>query len=342
MVRSACLTNYVEVAQFYGLDPWRMLARAGLPQACLDDPDLRIPVDAANLLLEESARIACQEAWGLLMAKERRISNLGVIGLLSREAPTVRAAMQTAERYRHTHNESLLHRIEESAGIAIIHEDLMVSAGAPSRQATELVIGVLIRVLRLFLGADWKARRICFVHAAPADLSVHRSVLGQTPEFRCDFNGIVCTSNDLDTPVPSADPVMADYIRHKLDVDSLVQRTVSDEVREMTLALMPHKRCTADHVAALMGVSRSTLSRHLATEGQTFGALVQSVRTELAQRYVADHRRSLTDIAQLLGFAYSSAFSRWFKHNFGVSAEAQRLQSGALHRRTKQPRTKDA
>lgn len=335
-VRAACLTNYVEVAQSCGLDPWRRLALAGLPQACLENPDLRIPIDAVNRLLEDSARVASQECFGLLMAKERRISNLGAVGLLYREAPTVRAAMQIVERYRHTHNESLLHRIEEAAGIAIIHEDLMGAGQASFRQATELVIGVVIRMLRLFLGADWKARRICFTHEAPADLSIHRSVLGQTPEFNCEFNGIVCTSQDLDTAVPSADPVMADYIRHKLGVDSLVQRTVSDEVRQMTLTLMPRGRCTAEHVAALMGISRSTLSRQLVDEGQTFSALVQSARMELAQRYVAERRRSLTDIAQLLGFAHSSAFSRWYKQTFGICAAEQRSQVGdAAHRTTK-------
>jgi len=187
-------------------------------------------------------------------------------------------------------------------------------------------MAVVIRMLRLFLGADWKARRICFTHEAPLVLSIHRIVLGQTPEFSCEFNGIVCTSQDLDIALPSADPVMADYIRHKLGVDSLVQRSVSDEVRQMTLTLMPRGRCTAEHVAALMGISRSTLSRQLADEGQTFSALVQSARMELAQRYVAERRRSLTDIAQLLGFAYSSAFSRWYKQSFGVCAAEQRTQ----------------
>ena len=57
---------------------------------------------------------------------------------------------------------------------------------------------------------------------------------------------------------------------------------------------------------------------------------------ELAQRYVAERRRSLTDIAQLLGFAHSSAFSRWYKQTFGICAAEQRSQVGdAAHRTTK-------
>jgi AraC-like DNA-binding protein len=286
-------------------------------------------VEAVNRLLEDSARAAGQECFGLLMAKERRISNLGAVGLLYREAPTVRAAMQIVERYRHTHNESLLHRIDESAGIATIYEDLMGAGQTSFRQGTELVIGVVMRMLRLFLGPDWKARRICFIHAAPADLSIHRRVLGQTPEFNCEFNGIVCTSQDLDTTVPTADPVMADYIRLRLGVDHFKQRALSDEVKQITLTLMPQGRCTADHVAALMGISRSTLSRQLADEGQTFSAVVQSARTELAQRYVLESRRTLADIAQLLGFSYPSAFSRWYKVTFGACAAEQRLQRSA-------------
>lgn len=326
LVRAACLTNYVDIARSAGLDPFRLLGEAGLPRAAVEDPELRISTESVRQLLERSAAVSGLEAFGLLMAEGRRISNLGVLGLLLREEPTLRLALQSFLSYGRIHNEALLQRIEESHGIAAIHEELLTGSSGSVRQATELVVAVAMRLMRSFLGADWKARRICFTHAAPADLSVHRRVLGQTPEFGHDFNGIVCTSADLDTPVASADPVMAAYIRQQVQRGADASLTVTDEVRQMVLVLMPRGRCTVDQVARLMGITRRTLHRHLAAEESTFSDLLYAIRRELASRYVADKRRSLTDVSQLLGFADLSSFSRWHRAAFGTAAAGLRAR----------------
>src|SRR4026207_1429461 len=113
LIRSAVLTNFAEVARSVGLDSYRLLADLGLPQRCLLDSDLKVPIDAVRELLERAAQRsgieafglpvaavaepldrAAQrsgiEAFGLLMAETRQLSNLGMVGLLVREQPTVR------------------------------------------------------------------------------------------------------------------------------------------------------------------------------------------------------------------------------------------------------------
>lgn len=325
LVRAAALTNYIAIAQSVGLDPWRMAREAGLSTACLDNPDLKVPATRVAQLLDASAALSGQEAFALLMVEGRRLSNLGVLGLLTREEPTLRAALESANRYARVHNEALVQRVEESDGIATIYEDLLTERAEPLRQGIEMVVGVTLRMIRVFLGAEWRARRICFSHPEPGDLSVHRRVLGQTPEFNCDFNGIVCASRDLDAPIASADPVMSEYLRQQLQLDRLASATVSEEVRQMILLLMPRGRCTADQIAQLMGIHRRTLHRRLAGEGHTYAALLQGVRLDLAPRYVQERHRSLRDLAMLLGFGELSSFSRWYKTSFGATAQSQRV-----------------
>jgi AraC-like DNA-binding protein len=270
------------------------------------------------------------EAFALLMAEGRRVSNLGAVGMLMREEPTVRHALQSMVSYGRLQNEALIHRIEESQGIATIHEELLLDSAGSVHQATELVVAVEVKTMRFFLGADWRPRRICFMHGAPTDVSMHRSVLGQTPEFGSDFNGIVCTSADLDTPIASADPVMAGYIRQQVQTRQQATMTVSDEVRQIVLVLMPRGRCTIDQVARLMGITRRTLHRHLAAENHVFSDLVFAIRRELATRYVSEPGRSLADIAQLLGIADPTTFSRWYRSTLGTSAlERRKAVAGA-------------
>lgn len=324
LVRAAALTNYVSIALANGLDPWDMVREVGLGRASLDNPDLRVPSDRVTELLEISACRSGVEAFGLLMVEGRRISNLGVLGLLTREEPTLRQAMVSSRRYGQLHNESLVQRIEESAGIATVYEDLLTSQHGYPRQGIEMVVGVLVRLIQVFLGADWRARRICFSHAPPSDLSIHRRVLGQVPEFNCDFNGIVCTSADLDAPIASADPVMSGYLRQQLQIDRPDRSRLTDEVRQMIMLMLPRGRCTVEQIAQLMGVTRRTLHRQLLAEQQSYAQLLQTVRQELAQRHVAEHQRPLGDVAQLLGFGEFASFSRWYKSTFGVTATASR------------------
>lgn len=329
-VRAAALTNYISIALARGLDPWQMVREAGLSTACLDDPHLRLPIDLTTRLLETSAARSGVEAFGLLMVEGRRISNLGLLGMLTREEPTLRQALVSTKRYGNLQNQSLVQRIEESDGIATIYHDLLTSEAGYTRQGIEMVVGVAMRFIKVLLGADWQARRICFSHPAPADLTIHRRVLGQTPEFNCDFNGIVCTSADLDTPIASADPVMSEFLRKQLRLDSMGQVTVADEVRQMIMLLIPRGRCTAEQIAQLMGITRRTLHRRLAAENESYPDMLQTIRAELSRSYVAEVRRPLRDVARLLGFGDLSSFSRWYRESFGTTAESTRKE--ARHR----------
>jgi AraC-like DNA-binding protein len=210
--------------------------------------------------------------------------------------------------------------IEEAAGTVVIREDVIVGAGVSPRQAIELAIGVMLRLIRSIVGADWRPTRVCFVHPAPRGLRTHLRAFGPCVEFNHDFNGIVCASTDLDAPNPTADPAMARYAKQLLDeTTTQPQPTLADEVRRAILLLLPSGRATIEQVAAHLGVVMRTVQRRLADEGASFSALVNEVRVELAQRHVLGSTRALTEVAALLGFSAQSGFSRWYSDQFGCS-----------------------
>ncbi len=324
LIRSASLTNYAEVARKVGLDPHRMLAEFGLPARCLREQEVKIPVDAVRGLLEASAERSGIEAFGLLMAEARRLSNLGPLGLLIREQPTLRLAVETLARYGNRLNEALFLTVEEAGDVVVLREELIVGGSGQIRQSTELAIGVAFRILRIFLGADWHPRRVCFAHDAPADRSVHERVFGRNVEFGHDFNGIVCARSDLEIANPDADPGIARMARQMLETAPAGSAAdMTSQVRELVVMLLPTGTCTIDRAAQHLGVDRRTIHRHLAREKQTFSRIVEAVRVELAERYVKEPRRTLTEISSLLGFSAPSAFSRWYRRRFGSKASAR-------------------
>lgn len=325
LIRSGSLTNYADVARKAGLDPARMLAQYKLPQRCLRDPELRVPIDRVRELLEGSAEASGVEAFGLLMAETRQLSNLGPVGLLVREQPTLRQALQALARYTRLLNEALFLTIEETGDVVVLREELIVGRAGPIRQSTELAIGVVFRMMRAYLGPDWRPRRVCFAHDAPADRSIHERVFGRNIEFGADFNGVVCARSDLERPNRDADPQMARYASQLIDAGLARTRPrMIAQVRELIAMLLGSGRCTIDLVAQHLGVDRRTVHRQLNSESQTYSALLDEVRRELAVRYMKNRDRPLAEVSSLLGFSAPSGFSRWYRSQFSVAPSVRR------------------
>jgi AraC-like DNA-binding protein len=180
-------------------------------------------------------------------------------------------------------------------------------------------------MMRAYLGPDWRPRRVCFAHDAPADRSVHERVFGRNVDFGADFNGVICTRSDLERRNPNADPAMARYARQLLDAGfSRSMPGMAAQVRELIVMLLGTGRCTVDLVAQHLGVDRRTVHRQLAKESQTYSALLEEVRRELAVRYMKNRDRGLAEVSSLLGFSAPSGFSRWYRRQFHAAPSVRR------------------
>jgi hypothetical protein len=233
LVRSAVLTGYVDAARAAGLDPFRMIAGCGLPAACLTDPEAKIPTVSVLRLLDESARRSGRADFALRLAEKRSLSNVGALGLLVREQPTIRRAMEMLVGYMHLHSESILLSLEERDDAAILKLAIDVGRPLPVRQGIELGLGFLHRSLQQLLGERWKPLAVHFTYAAPEDRNAYRKFFRTELAFGQDFNGIICAARDLEVAVPAADAQMARQMQKYLDtIASRPRRTVSSDVRE--------------------------------------------------------------------------------------------------------------
>lgn len=320
--RSACLTNYTELAQALHFSPLEQLRQVDISPACLSNPDTMIPVASLIQLLENSARAANVENFGLRMAEKRQPSNLGPLAIVLKTQPTMRKALEAMRNYAHLQAEAVSLLFEEEDGILIIREELVPDdPNQPMRQATELSIGVLYRTLRVLLGNEWTPSAVCFRHPPPSDLSVHRRVFDARLEFNSNIDGIICRATHLDDPLPTYDPETARYMKKLLDViNTQPVESASDKVRQFVWLLLPTGRCSVEVVAQHLGLDRRTLHRHLQKNGHTFSDILDDVRSDLAVKYLTQYDRPLKDLAELLGFSEPSAFSRWFARRFGCSA----------------------
>ncbi|MFH9070528.1 AraC family transcriptional regulator [Streptomyces alboflavus] len=322
LVRNAVLNGYVDLVRSLGADPLRLLASVGLDASDLATHSSWIPADVAAELLEQSAAATGCEDFGLRLAESRRLATLGPISLAAREEPDVRSALEVIMRYQHLHNEALRSRLTEANGLATIH--LALDAGH-GRQTTELLVGAVHRYLQSLVGSGWKPVTALLSRDAPADTTTHHRILGPAIRFGQEFNGIVFYAADLDAPNKLSDPLLRPYARQYLEAIAAPRPEADvDRIRELIEALLPTGRCSLHRVARSLGVDRKTVHRQLARSGATFSSVLNAVRVQLAQQYVGNQSRPLTQVAELLGFTAPSVFSRWFREEFGTSPSAWR------------------
>jgi AraC-like DNA-binding protein len=319
-VRYAALSGYEALSDSLGLGWVPLMRSAGLDPASLAVQDRWIPAAAVARLLEISAVASGREDFGLRLAEYRRLSNLGPLALVIREEPDVRSVLQMLIRYEHTYNQAISIRLSEADGLATIRMDLELGEPAGTRQASELAVGALHLIHRQLHGTRWQPLSVCFSHSAPADISTYLRVFGSVVQFQQEFAGIVLRASDLAAPNTIADPLLRPYAHQFLDtLAPPAEVTMVARVRELIEALLPTGHCSTVQVARSLGLDRRTVQRRLAGSGVTFSSLLNAVRAELAERLVPNPRRSLTEIAEELGFSEPSAFSRWFRRRFGCS-----------------------
>lgn len=327
LVRVAALSGYIETMAGLGLDPRPLLKEQGLSADLLVNPEQLIPAPAAIRLLERSAAETGCITLGLRMAEGRAIANLGATSLLIAHQPTLRHALTALREFRARINSTLVLHVEDIGTDTILREDFALRRPEPTRQSSDLALGVLMRLCTEVLGTDWTPRLVCFSHQPPppAQLPIFTRLFRCPLQFDSELNGLILHQSDLDRPNRRADDQLARHARQLIDtVMSPAGRSASEDVNHLIRLLMPAGRASIQHCAASLGVTVRTLQRLLDADGTSFSELLKATRMQLATQYLANPRMRITDVAEMLGYSSIGAFTRWYSQTFGQSPRASR------------------
>jgi AraC-like DNA-binding protein len=323
-VRAVTLKGYIEVARFVGLDPYAMLAEAGLSPTGLEDPEVRLPAAPVAKLVEDSASLSGCDSFGLLMQECRTYESLGPSALLFERLPDIRTVLAQISNYRRHMNDVFdlqLGDDDQHPTIEMFHRPDFATT-----QMTDMTVAMAHIVLTGASGRTWRPDAVHFHHSAPRDTSVFRRFFPAPVHFDSSFNGFECSPESLDRPLPGASAHMAENARLLLDGVELPpeEAPVSDRVIRSIMLFLPSGRATLEEVARSVDTPPRDLQRKLEREGKTFADLLNDARRELSQRYLTNDRQPLTTVAELTGYASPGSFSRWFVTEFGVAPGAWR------------------
>lgn len=322
------------VAVAVGLDRATLLARMGLREEDLADPDRGVPLEAQTAAGEALGEHPRAETLGLELAQHLRVELLGVAGWVMAHAPTGRAMVRAVQRYHGLFGDPYVPEIDDTPDAFVIHR-VFEPRIARTRVVPEYAPASTVVLLRELLGlepGERFVRDVWFQHPAPRDAGVHESFFGCPVRFSAPETRIVLAGDVMDRPPRARDPGLYAYLdRHALALSTkLAERsTLGERVRELLAPMLRDGEPSQLGIARRLGMSERTLQRRLREEGRSFADVLDGVRRELAVRYLADPQLAIYEVAFLLGYSDPSSFHRAFRRWTGEGPQEFRTRARA-------------
>lgn len=319
LMRSAGLSHYPEVARSVGLDPKQMMRKARLPLAVFDKPDTPIVVASLRRLLELSAEASGAEDFGLRLAEHGGLINFGAVGLIVREQATVGEAIAAFSRFIHVHHDGMKLDVVRDKQTVTVTLHLRGRQPKASRQSIDMALGSVHRIIQSLFGSDWRPQQVHVHYPPPHDRKRYREFFGCRVTFNAEEDAILLSAHDMERRIPGAHPLIANYLRKRIEAIENRPASWEEKVDEVVRILLASRDCTVERVAEHLACTRRTIHRHLAEAGTSFSAILDAQRADLVIQLIEDPERPLADIAAQLGFSAQSAMARWFRGRFGCT-----------------------
>lgn len=304
-----------------GADPSAvlLLMQNGVDLSRMGDPDASIPHRTVMKLLASAVAQRGDPAFGLKAAERLQPSDLGVLEYAARSCATLRESTRCAMRYTRLLNGAAEISLEERGDLATFHFRI-VDGVVQEPAANDFEIAVFIGLARRYTGvASASPLTVHLAHAEPTSEADYLRLFGCMPRMGMPHNAIIFPRSQLDAPMLHADRTLHSLLdRH---VAELLERQrqsegIAGRTRSILLSNLSSETSSVNNVAKALAMSPSTLRRRLEEEGTTHSEILDSVRRELAERYLADATLGLGEVAFLLGYSHSNgffkAFRRWF------------------------------
>lgn len=323
--RIGALTVAPKLIRDLGADPQLALAAAGLPESAFDLPDNTIPYAAFGRFMYVAAQITGCEHFGLRLGQVWELRSLGLLGELMRNAPTVRDALRLGFVYHHLNNQGGLMVLREYGSVA----ELGYAAYRPGvvgvRQICDGALATGVNYLRELCGPAWVPTEVLLAHTPPADPSPFRQLFRCPVRFNAELNTMRFPSRWLDQPVKDSDPQLLRELQAQ--ADARVPPDLVERLRRALRVLLLNRIVSGDAVAEMLAMHRRTLNRRLQALGTTFREVLDDVRCDAAFQLLESTELPVEEIAEALGYASVSPFTRAFRRRTGMPPGHWRRQT---------------
>ncbi len=306
-----CSPNILEIAQ--GVEPDSIYQHVGIDISQPYD-DTLISTRQCMQLVRWTQQVIPIKHLGLALGKLMTLSHHGQAGIAVMTQDTLEKAMKMACQFGELLFPALKYRYKKNQQHCSIEFAQNCNIEDLHQFFVEIKITSYYHIFKHLCGPDKEAAFVRFSFSQPSYSHLYKNYFKCPIEFNADVSELAIPTEYSNQVLSLANRFMA----------SNAQKNVFDSVPVSGLNMLPIKLRkiilhsngvfpSLESAAETLGMSGRTLRRRLSDEGSSYQAVLNEVRTQLAKELLGDAEKNITDIAFLLGFGDTSAFTKAFK-----------------------------
>lgn len=296
-----------------------VLADAGLTWRRLLGEKRLIPLEVMRSLILAAKRLTGRPALGLEWGFSVEAAAHGLTGAAIAASRDVFEALHAAVRYRPLRGRAVEFDLVKGRDGATLVIREPVELGDVRSFILESLVGIIERAIAAVAGRPLVGIEHRFPYAPPAWAGEYPQWLDGTMGFRAARMELYIPKTMLLLPGVLADDARAAVII-PAERQLVMQQSGDEWVGRLKQRLLECRGAypNAETMARELNMSARTLLRKLRNEGASYQMLLDDARKEAAEWYLVRTREPIESIADRLGYADASNFSRSFRRWFGT------------------------
>lgn len=298
----------------YGIDPEPLFREEGISPEALFDSGARIPLEQYQRLDVKAAELSGDPYFGLKGADYSRPAHLGALGFAWLASSSLRTGFQRLSRYSRVIQEKLTIDLDEDEQFFYVYMDAHLPL-LNKRIRENGQLAAVTKFCRMIAGDDFNPVKIQLKQSPPEDAGYYYELFRCAIEFDASQTAFIIHLEDADRRLTGSNDQLAKLNEH-IVVKYLAHNEKQDIVNRVKAAIidgLANGVVTETLIAGELHTTPRNMHRKLQKEDTSFKQLLTDIRKELAQQYIQDRSKTLTEISFMLGFSEVSSFSRAFK-----------------------------
>ena len=302
-----------------GADTDALLEEFGLTRAYFDDAENTVPTAVVGRMFRRIVEATGCDHLGVLLGRPITLSAMGAVGVQMQASPNVAHAIEVMGKHFHVHDRGAQLSVEADGNVVRLCYRITARDVEMLEEIYTLAAMAGLGFLRGLCGKGWRPLEFELPFRRPRAVDTLRKALGVPLKFDAEQLKMTFAASDLSRALPTADPLLYRMMAERIEqLEARIRRDLVGRVRDVMQTVIFLEGSRVSIVASRMGLSLRTLNRRLRAVGTSLQEIRDEVTADAACQLLGTTDKAASEVALILGYSDSSAFTRAFRRWRGV------------------------
>ncbi len=313
----------------------KLLEGSGINASQLYMPDTHITLTQKLVVFTNALAHAPVPGLGLRIGQQAKFSDFGVLGYAVLSSNSLLDALVMGFKYLRLAGPVLKKKMWVEDNLGYFRAEQLIDLQSLLPFCCEYWFSVIQNLCEEVMQHPFPSTVIRFPYPEPEYSDLYRQIFHCEIEFNSDNLEWQFDATSIYAPLPAANPSTLQMCLKSCD-EMLAKVTENLSLKDKITQMFVERAGSYPSIEALaaeLGMSSRTLSRHLKSEETSYQQILDQVRFHLARHYLASTHINIEEISQRVGFSDSANFRHAFRKWSGCSPRHYR-QSTSKERST--------